>query len=302
MSAAKGRVCAGDTNDQGRSVFMCNMSGVGGSTAQQVMLPASKGDVAGASGGGAVAGDLGSALSAINAALQQLVAAVQALTGNSALGGGAAKGGVEQLSSAPVQQYFPVQQSATAVAAEESHDAHNHEPAQSAKATIAQYGLGADTNNRVGEKTNVSNSKGDWKITYARPTENRTKAANSLATMMHSTAAYKDINAAKAAGYDFDKAIVEGTLVHVPNPTFSKQYGGADLNHPSMLLYRKGADGSLSLIGNVMTASKQAPDLGMGRWHTHQHAGSDTNTDLMMHVWFLPNDLDAAYSETIPKG
>jgi hypothetical protein len=51
-----------------------------------------------------------------------------------------------------------------------------------------------------------------------------------------------------------------------------------------------------------MTASKQAPDLGMGRWHTHQHAGTDTNTDLMMHVWFLPDDLDSAYSETIPKG
>ncbi|MCZ4497049.1 MAG: hypothetical protein JWM25_1634, partial [Thermoleophilia bacterium] len=144
--------------------------------------------------------------------------------------------------------------------------------------------------------------KGDWKRVYARPAEDRAKGAASLKTMMDSTAKYADTTAATAAGYDFSRSIVEGTLVHVPNPTFAKQYGGADLNHPSMLLYRK-TDAGLQLIGNVMTASKQAPDLGMGSWHTHQKAGTTGgNTDLMMHVWFLPNNLDAAFSETQPKG
>lgn len=222
---------------------------------------------------------------AISSALAQLVAAVQALGALiGGVAGGGAKAGVQQLAAAAVP-----------------HGEHDHGPSAPATASVNQYGLGADTSNEAGSKTNVSNSKGDWKRVYARPAEDRAKGAASLKTMMDSTAKYADTTAAAAAGYDFSRSIVEGTLVHVPNPTFAKQYGGADLNHPSMLLYRK-TDAGLQLIGNVMTASKQAPDLGMGSWHTHQKAGTTGgNTDLMMHVWFLPNNLDAAFSEAQPK-
>lgn len=246
------------------------VGGCGGMSAS--MRPVQQG---GTAGGGAAPAK--AAAATIPAILQQLMAAVQALGTVPPAGGAAA---------AP------------------AHGEHDHGAALPATASISKYGLGADTSNEAGSTTNISNGQGDWKRTYARPAEDRAKGAASLQTMMNSTAAFKDINAAKAAGYDFSKAIVEGTLVHVPNPGFSKQYGGADLNHPSMLLYRKVNTGSgYELIGNVMTASKQAPDLGMGRWHTHQKAGTTGgNTDLMMHVWFLPGNLDAAYSETIPKG
>ncbi|MCW2927847.1 MAG: hypothetical protein JWM86_1815 [Thermoleophilia bacterium] len=260
-----------------------------------------------ASGGGDTAQAAAAApaldMGKISGVLEQLLVALKQLVAQIG-GSGSAAPTTAAAGQAALGASLPATATATGGGAEAApHGEHDHGPSLPATASIAKYGLGANTANEAGSSTNVSNSKGDWKRTYARPAEDRTKAAQSLQTMMQSTAPYRNIDAAKAAGYDFSKAIVEGSLVHVPNATFSKQYGGADLNHPSMLLYRKGTDGTLSLIGNVMTASKQAPDLGMGRWHTHQKAGtSGGNTDLMMHVWFLPSDLNSAFSETIPKG
>jgi len=239
----------------------------------------------------------------ISAALQRLVEAVSALsavlsgTGTAAAAGGGA-GAAQLLPAQGFAQSFAPSALAQATAA---HGEHQHAPSVSAGATIGRYGLGADVANEAGSTTNVSNSQGDWKRTYARPAADRAKGAQTLQTMMQSTAAYGDISAAQAAGYDFSKAIVEGTLVHVPNVAYRQQFGGADPSHPAMLLYRK-SDAGYTLIGNVMQAAKQGPDFGMGNWHTHQKAGTTGgNVDLMMHVWYLPGDLDAAFSETIPK-
>ncbi len=272
---------------------MCNMSGIGGSTVQQAMLPASKGDVAGASGGGAVAGDMTSALAAINAALQQLVAAVQALTGNSALGGGAAKGGVEQLSSAPVQQYFPVQQSTTSTAAaKDEHAGH-----VTTTPSPSQKNLSASSKALLGDFTvsanGVSKTWASGKHTFERTEpEDRTKAAAILQKLMSSTAKYADPAVAQAAGYDFNKHAVEGDLVHVSKSTNQD----LNLDDPGMLLYRKQSDGSLKLIGAVLGSYGSAPDLGIGEWHVH----GDGNQNMMKHVWFTPNDLTTAYQESEP--
>ena len=43
----------------------------------------------------------------------------------------------------------------------------------------------------------------------------------------------------------------------------------------------------------VVYGGKQAPDLGMGNSHTH---GSSKH--YMQHIWFTPNDLDFAFSDT----
>jgi hypothetical protein len=129
------------------------------------------------------------------------------------------------------------------------------------------------------------------KSLFNRPVpEDRAKALAVVQRLMQSTAKYQDPAVAQAAGYDFSKHKLEaGNLLHV-----SKKGDGLNLDDPSMLLYRKVGD-SYKLIGVVLTASKTAPDLGMGTWHTHFG-----NTDLMKHIWFTPNDLGTAFQEATP--
>ncbi|MBC7643583.1 MAG: hypothetical protein H7123_00550 [Thermoleophilia bacterium] len=152
-----------------------------------------------------------------------------------------------------------------------------------------------DITNRNGSTTTLSNGKGDTKTMFARPVvEDRTKAAGVINTLVNSTAKYADTSVAQAAGYDFTALPIEGDILHVPNKSFSKQFGGTDLQHPGMLLYRKTGN-QLTLIGTVLTATRTAPDLGMGQWHVH-----NDHVELMKHVWLEPDNLDQAFSESAP--
>lgn len=240
-----------------------------------------------ADGGGATAP--APASNSISAALQSLLNAVNQLT---AMVGGTSGGGSlptqahnsaaqigkgAPMSSAPNQ--FAVPQTAGQYAAMDSRTLLGPKIVDAAlqNAQTAQIRYNADGS--------VAKSL------FNRPVpEDRAKGLAVVQRLMQSTARFQDPAVAQAAGYDFSKHKLEGGgLLHV-----SKKGDGLSLDDPSMLLYRKTGD-SYKLIGVVLTASKTAPDLGMGTWHTHFG-----NTDLMKHIWFTPNDLNTAFQETTP--
>jgi hypothetical protein len=207
-------------------------------------------------------------------------------------------GGVSGCGSSPVVQQV-AQQSLVAAGggAGAAMTTSTAMPMDHSMAGMDMSSMGADVQAKAGVRE-VGSSPGHSKQMYTRQLpEDRTKAAGVLQRLMAATAKYADPAVAQAAGYDFTKLPIEGDILHVPNPAISKANGGHDLDAPAMLLYRKTGDGP-HLIGVVLTATRTAPDLGMGEWHTH-----DEHVDLMKHVFFTPNDLDTAFGEkTPPKG
>ncbi|MCW2920212.1 MAG: hypothetical protein JWL76_86 [Thermoleophilia bacterium] len=246
-----------------------------------------------ADGGGASA----PASNSISAALQSLLNAVNQITamiGGSSGGGGATSGGGSaptqaSNSAAQIGQKGPMQAAPNQFAAPRS---------------LSQYAsldsktlLGPNVVNATVQNAQTANMRLNADGSVAKSMFNRVvpedpaKAQAIVQRLMQSTAKFQDPAAAQAAGYDFSKHKLEGGgLLHV-----SKPGNGLNLDDPSMLLYRKTGD-TYKLIGVVLTASKTAPDLGVGTWHTHFG-----NTDLMKHIWFTPNDLKTAYQEETPS-
>jgi hypothetical protein len=237
-----------------------------------------------ADGGGAAA----PASNSISAALQSLLNGLNQLT---AMVGGSSGGGAPtqaQNSAAQIGQAGPMKSAANQFVAPKS---------------IGQYAsmdsktlLGPNVVNATVQNAQTANIRYNADGSVAKSLFNRAvpedpaKAQAIVQRLMQSTAKYQDPAAAQAAGYDFNKhAIESGGLLHV-----SKKGDGLNLDDPSMLLYRKTGD-TYKLIGVVLTASKTAPDLGYGTWHTHFG-----NTDLMKHIWFTPNDLTTAFQENTP--
>jgi hypothetical protein len=164
----------------------------------------------------------------------------------------------------------------------------------SAAATGSQAGLGASalvSASSTALSHTITHSNGTTKTMFTRQVpEDRAKAANVVSQLMASTGRYADSNVAKAEGFTFLPP--EGDLVHARNPHAKD---GVNLNEPNMLLYRQTGSG-LELIGAVLMSHGSAPDLGLGEWHVH-----DNSQEMMKHVWFTSNNLDAAFSETEPK-
>lgn len=267
---------------------MCGSSGVGGAagcgaTAMQHSATAE-------GGGGASA----PASSEISAVLQSLLEAVNQLVtfvGGSTSGGGSAgsptqaKASASQIGQGAPLQGAPVQYTVPAMTPSQYSSLD-------AKTLLGPNVVSAAVQNAQTAQVRYNADGTIAKSVFNRTIpENRDKARAIIERLMQSTAKYQDPAVAMAAGFDFNKHKLEGGgLLHV-----SRRGSGTDLDDPNMLLYRKQADGSLKLIGVVLTASKTAPDLGMGTWHTHFG-----NQDLMKHLWFTPNNLDTAFQEPTP--
>lgn len=237
----------------------------------------------------------------ISAALQQLVAAVEALSAVVAKMSGAVAGGgagVTQLNDQAALQVAGNNVAQAAMAGMNPGSMpHSHDMGvvNGGKPTVLQGSAKALLTGPLINARDMSNTTttSSGKVVFGRSQpEDRAKAGAVLDRLMQSTATYQDSNAAKAAGYNFDKFPVEGGgLVHA-----IKGGQNLDLDAPGMILYRKQTDGSLKLIGVALGANGSAPDLGMGTWHVHG-AG---NVNMMKHIWFTPNSLDTAFNETTP--
>lgn len=159
-------------------------------------------------------------------------------------------------------------------------------------------------------------------IAAATP-QQRAAARKLLADTIAATLAYRDADAAEAAGYKFvikDKALVQ----HIPNPAYNRDGKILDPQRPESLLYIKNPNtGELALVGVVyrmprpsMTGPK--PGGPITSWHTHAKcvdpdgsasrpasrgtcpAGMEKRTGVeRMHVWFT-DDILTAFSSKIP--
>lgn len=153
----------------------------------------------------------------------------------------------------------------------------------------------------------------------------RTAAMDLLTQTEADTAAYSDLNAAKAAGYDLPAALAKAEaknpklktvlaaidsgkmpkrmpMLHVANVN-ARTFAVLDPSHPQTLMYEYEGNGNWKLIGVMYTATKAfpkaPPDPGgpITRWHYHPKNGG---AGLMMHIFFVPgNDLAHAYALTM---
>jgi hypothetical protein len=66
-----------------------------------------------------------------------------------------------------------------------------------------------------------------------------------------------------------------------------------DLPVPNLVVFDKQ---SQRPVGALFVGGQKAPDLGMGTMHEHTENGA-----IMQHMWFVPNDMDLAFSDTTQK-
>jgi len=105
------------------------------------------------------------------------------------------------------------------------------------------------------------------------------RAANIVATMRTSLAAYRDVSAAEKDGYALFMPWLEDQVVYHYNnmANAGAARSGFDAAKPTSLLYRKDARGAKVLVGAMYTAPATAtPDdlnarlpLGFAHWHQH---------------------------------
>lgn len=171
----------------------------------------------------------------------------------------------------------------------------------------------------------------------ASATPEQTAAAKDLLTRtIAATAAYRDPAAATKAGFDVQAAwdrkqktltsagrkAPERGQVHVPNKANRTDGRILDPNAPETLIYRRSAEGKLTLVGVMFTAEKKTPPTSYQpyvRWHTHEACtgggvkklkpvdgkcaeGTTLRTSgAMTHLWFVdPAQLAQAYAVKPP--
>ena len=104
------------------------------------------------------------------------------------------------------------------------------------------------------------------------------RAAAVLATMRRDLVRYRDVGVAEADGF---RQFVPGAAAPVQHYTKLRWWlqarAGLDPSRPSSLLYKRGADGTLELVGAMFTAPPGAAEdeldarlpLSVVRWHQH---------------------------------
>jgi hypothetical protein len=138
---------------------------------------------------------------------------------------------------------------------------------------------------------------------------------------------WRDPEAATAAGFRFkdDRRAADRPvrLLHVPNPAWRGDGRVLDPTRPETLIYWRGPDDRLILVGVMYTAARGQPGPTVGgpitRWHDHESCRDpDTRAKLgrpvdgtcpdgqvlrrsgeMMHVWFT-DDLTTAFARRAP--
>jgi hypothetical protein len=153
--------------------------------------------------------------------------------------------------------------------------------------------------------------------------EQQAAAADLLSRSESATAAYSDIAAAKAAGFDLDAGIAHAEqmqprlaaliqavdagqkptrmpMVHVANKANLHDGKVLDPSAPEVLMYEYQGHNAWKVVGVMFTANEvypQAPPDPGGpimRWHYHDKLLGQA---LMMHVFFVPdNDLTHAFA------
>lgn len=169
--------------------------------------------------------------------------------------------------------------------------------------------------------------------------EQTAAAEKLLADTIASTTAYRDLAAARAAGYDVQRAWDRRSallarmgrtpagdriqLVHVPNRAFRTDGRILDATRPETLVYAHAAAGKFVLVGAMFTAERKDPPasyLPYLRWHTHSLCRGGgvarlrpvdgvcadgtvlTESGAMAHLWFVDvKDLPYAYAIRPPR-
>lgn len=118
-----------------------------------------------------------------------------------------------------------------------------------------------------------------------------------LAGTGEALAAYADVDAAVAAGYEAPRR-TRGNRAHYLNPSFARDDDLLDPAHPEGLVYYTGGPGDPVLLGAFFVAPKGAeapsPAGDLALWHSHSRrcpgffATDDepcTGTRRMLHIW-----------------
>jgi hypothetical protein len=104
------------------------------------------------------------------------------------------------------------------------------------------------------------------------------RAAELVARIRRDLARYRDVEAARAAGYVQFLPNVALPVYHFTNRRYGLEAAFAfDATRPTSLLYRKNPDGGFTLTGVMYTAPARLPEerldaripLGTARWHQH---------------------------------
>jgi len=146
-------------------------------------------------------------------------------------------------------------------------------------------------------------------------------AASLMARTIDATAKYRDVEVAKAAGYDIDAALArrarkdpnkptDGPLpmIHVRNQANRGDGKIADSTAPETLVYSRTTAGKYVLIGVLFSAEKMPPPATYApymRWHYHAKCvpkgGNTKKSGYMTHMFFVqPADLVYGFAMSSP--
>lgn len=235
--------------------------------------------------------------------------------------------------------------SGVALAAPEPGHATEPDQVTSSAQTDGHLGLAAAAAEQPGTQPGPDDAAGaqhahpNLPDTSAATPEQTAAAEKLLADTIASTTAYRDLAAARAAGYDVQRAWDRRSavlarmgrtsaggrvqLVHVPNPAFRTDGRILDATRPETLVYAHTAAGELVLVGAMFTAERKDPPasyLPYLRWHTHSLCRGGgvaglrpvdgvcadgtvlTESGAMAHLWFVDvKDLPYAYAIRPPR-
>lgn len=212
-------------------------------------------------------------------------------------------------------------------------------PSPAPSTTAAPAGHTGNKHDRKAAAKPVDPAKAAWSHTYGQdratmpalaPADSASPqqqaAARDLLTRTEAaTAPYRDLAAAKAAGYDLAASLARREkldprladrikqidaagapagakmpMLHVGNAALRGDGRVLDPSAPESLMYTYDKPGTWTLIGVMYVATESypqaPPDPGgpITRWHYHDDAGA---RGLMMHVFFVPgNDLARAFA------
>jgi hypothetical protein len=213
---------------------------------------------------------------------------------------------------------------------------HDH-PAAAGAADTAAAATGPAHDHAADPATGASHDhQANLPDVTAASDDERAAAQRLLDQSVAGTERWRDPAAARAVGFHVDRSLARadamaGTrkagkqrFLHVPNPAWRADGRVLDPTRPETLVYWRGPQGQLVLVGVMYTAAKGRPGPAVGgpitRWHIHETCrdpasgaklglAGDTGacpagqvfrrSGEMMHVWFT-GDLRTAFARRAP--
>lgn len=169
------------------------------------------------------------------------------------------------------------------VAAAQSGSTHRHESAAAPHATHGSTpaSASADPSNTVHEAMGGHmDANPHLRMTPVRVASaaDSARAAKIVTETRASLAKYKDVRVAEREGYVIFAPNVRQDVYHFTKVSAAfREHFSFDVARPSSLLYRKGDDGEMTLVGAMYSAPRNATmaqlnervPLGIARWHLH---------------------------------